>query len=658
MHWKELPIGKKIGIGFGVILFILAIVSFWSFFSMSRVESGVKVSVTGNNLNSNILQCEIDHLNWANHVSNLFTDNNMTELTVQTDPHKCAFGKWYYSGERKNAEEMYPELKPLLASIETPHNHLHESAIEIGESYAQVDSELGNFLRQAKTDHLAWAHKVKDVFVDRSIKTIDAQMDPTQCAFGKWFYSDQVRQMRNNDREFDKLMAAIEEPHNELHESAREVERLLKAGDRNAAAKYYMKSIKIIAYDVLSKIDDVLEWQDNNFENAKNAERIYSEKTTPKLLEVQAILSQIVNHTEERVNTANETLISTAKSAKVAVSIFSVSAILIGIILALLISRGIIRALNIVIDNLANGSQQVSAAANQVSSTSQELAEGSGEQASSIEEVSSSLEEMTSMTRQNADNAREADTMSKEAQTAAAKGAETMGKMSDAIQKIKASSDETAKIIKTIDEIAFQTNLLALNAAVEAARAGEAGAGFAVVAEEVRNLAIRSAEAAKNTAALIAESQINADNGVAVSGSVEAILTEISDSVSKVTRLIGEVSNASDEQTQGIGQINTAITQMDMVVQSNAANAEESASASEELTSQAVELKGMVQTLVEIVGGSSNTQQAASYNRGSQYVPVASPKPSQRMISSAATAPRTVSPSDVIPLEDEDFGAF
>jgi len=333
-----------------------------------------------------------------------------------------------------------------------------------------------------------------------------------------------------------------------------------------------------------------------------------------------------------------------------------VVALALGILFAVVITRGINKTLTDVIESLGAGANQVTSASGQVAASSQELADGSSTQASSIEEVSSSLEEMTSMTRQNADNAKQADTMSQEAQVAATKGAETMGEMSDAIQKIKASSDETAKIIKTIDEIAFQTNLLALNAAVEAARAGEAGAGFAVVAEEVRNLARRSAEAAKDTAALIEESQINADNGVAVSGSVETILTEISDSVSKVTRLIGEVSTASDEQTQGIGQINTAISQMDKVVQSNAANAEESASASEELTSQASELKGMVQILVEIVGGSSNTQQAVSYDRGSQYVPVA--RPVARMIPSRASATKTVAPHDVIPMGDDDFGTF
>jgi methyl-accepting chemotaxis protein len=182
-----------------------------------------------------------------------------------------------------------------------------------------------------------------------------------------------------------------------------------------------------------------------------------------------------------------------------------------------------------------------------------------------------------------------------------------MGRMSTAIEDIKKSSDETAKIIKTIDEIAFQTNLLALNAAVEAARAGEAGKGFAVVAEEVRNLAQRSAEAARNTADMIEGSVKNADNGVTISGEVATLLDEIAGNNGKVNDLVGEIAAASNEQAQGIDQINTAVGQMDQVTQSNAANAEESASASEELSAQAEALSGMVVQLQSMVGGSNGS---------------------------------------------------
>lgn len=218
------------------------------------------------------------------------------------------------------------------------------------------------------------------------------------------------------------------------------------------------------------------------------------------------------------------------------------------------------------------------------------------------------------MTRQNAANTKQADAMAREATAAALKGVSAVREMTGVIGKIKDSADKTAKIVKTIDDIAFQTNLLALNAAVEAARAGEAGKGFAVVAEEVRNLALRSAEAAKTTSALIEESQDNADGGVTVSNQVVTILEEIANSVERVTVLVGEVTAASQEQAQGIEQVNSAVAMMDRVTQSNAANAEESASASEELSAQSRELFEMVNVLRQIANGARrvNGAQAAA----------------------------------------------
>jgi methyl-accepting chemotaxis protein len=280
--------------------------------------------------------------------------------------------------------------------------------------------------------------------------------------------------------------------------------------------------------------------------------------------------------------------------------------VIVGIILAIFITRSITGPIQKVIEGLSSGSEQVTSASGQVSSASQSLAQGASEQASSLEETSSALEEMASMTRQNADNANMANGTAKEANTMALEGVDSMKRMAEAIERIKNSASETAKIIKTIDEIAFQTNLLALNAAVEAARAGEAGKGFAVVAEEVRNLARRSAEAAKNTADLIEGAQKNAEAGVNVSTEVAKNLNGIQDKAGKVATLIAEIAAASKEQSQGIDQVNTAVSEMDKVVQQNAANAEESASASEELSSQAQELNAMVEELIGIVGGAGH----------------------------------------------------
>ena len=261
------------------------------------------------------------------------------------------------------------------------------------------------------------------------------------------------------------------------------------------------------------------------------------------------------------------------------------------------------RALTHLVHSLGSYSGQVNQAATQVSNASQTLAQGSGEQAASIEETSSSLEEMASMTKRNAENAQKANQLAREARSAADKGVEDMQAMNQAMEAIKVSSDDIAKIIKTIDEIAFQTNILALNAAVEAARAGEAGMGFAVVADEVRSLAQRSATAAKETAVKIEGAILKTAQGVQISQKVADTLNNIVIKARQVDELASEVAGASREQTQGITQINTAVGQMDKVTQSNAASAEESAAAAQELSSQAELMMQAVEQLIHLVGG-------------------------------------------------------
>ncbi|HON89951.1 MAG TPA: methyl-accepting chemotaxis protein [Sedimentisphaerales bacterium] len=292
-----------------------------------------------------------------------------------------------------------------------------------------------------------------------------------------------------------------------------------------------------------------------------------------------------------------------------------------GIITALItaiyffLSRYVVKPIHNITRSLSLGVNEVTHAASQVGSTSQSLAEGASEQAAGFEETASSLQEMASMTKQNADNAEQANALVGEAHKAANTGTQSMGRMNAAILDIQKSSDETAKIIKVIDEIAFQTNLLALNAAVEAARAGEAGKGFAVVAEEVRNLAMRSAEAAKDTAKMIEESVKNARHGVDIAGEVGRVLDDIVQGVGKTTDLIGGIASASRQQAQGIDQLNTAIARMDKVTQQNAANAEESASAAEELNAQAESIDRIIGQLISLVDGTSRNQKAAKTNQ-------------------------------------------
>lgn len=253
-----------------------------------------------------------------------------------------------------------------------------------------------------------------------------------------------------------------------------------------------------------------------------------------------------------------------------------------------------IDGLNGALAQVAVGAEQVNSASGQIANGSQTLAQGASQQASALADITSSMNQMNSITKQNSDNAAIGRTLAEQSQASVQRGTEAMARMGNSISKIKESSDATAKIVKTIDDIAFQTNLLALNAAVEAARAGDAGKGFAVVAEEVRNLAQRSAAAAKTTADLIEESVRNSEGGVVITAEMSKILKEVSEGSRKVNDLIAEIAESSKEQAHGIGEVNQAISNLDKLTQESAANSEESASAGEELNAQASSLANTV----------------------------------------------------------------
>ncbi|MEJ5299716.1 MAG: methyl-accepting chemotaxis protein [Thermodesulforhabdaceae bacterium] len=482
----------------------------------------------------------------------------------------------------------------------------------------------------------------------------------------------------------------------EMNAWAQDIPALAKAIPEMEKINLTMREAKKKIEDAINRLstDDALHEIENTLRpNLAKMEELVGEvvRIETEIREANAAISKIFNEEllpaykncwnalEEIEKVISKTVVSETVLADMVaktrgfIAIVSVVILAVAVIMALLLVRHITRSLTDIAKSMGEAVDQVATAAVEVSSTSQSLAEGASQQAASLEETASALEEMSSMSTQNSHNASQANSMVQETAKAVKDAIEAMSKLVNSIRDIDKASEETEKIIKTIDEIAFQTNLLALNAAVEAARAGEAGAGFAVVADEVRALAMRAAEAAKNTAGLIENTRKRVQEGVSYVSLTDEALRSVETRSTKITELIGEIAAASNEQAEGVSQINKAVSDMDKVVQSTAASAEEAAAAAEELNAQAQQLRANVQELMRFVTGQDivRVERVAKPVRTLKRpeVPTASKalktggtatKTPAKPVQPKEGAPkpkREVSPEEVIPLDD-DFKDF
>lgn len=634
---KSMGLGVKITLGF-VSLLILAMslggLAVWNMKSVGRkVTTVAEERVPEVQISSSLITSIQGVLLYAREYGVTGEPETYNQVLVEMKDVDAALEKGYEltrktgSGSHLKTQldafsGKMTEYKNLITETKTTFDRYHtglQGAVSAGSQFIDRVQKLSEMESSRLAREIA--AKEDSAVISQRIKNSGLATSIQACAYEMRLANYRLQTSRNPDE-----LRKIQECQTLLAESCAKL-RSLSTQDEDRS------SIDAIAAGVAA-------YGENSTIMAKALERLH-EIGKRRLAASEAAVEEARKIIENGLNQTTEASGDSVQALSVSTTVMIVGlaiAAVVGVSLAFGITRSITKPVQRIIAALTGGSEQTASASSQVASSSQTLAQGASEQAASLEEATSALQEMASMTQKNAETAQQASSFAGEARKAAEEGHVAMTRMNDAISQIEKSAGETAKIIKVIDEIAFQTNLLALNAAVEAARAGDAGKGFAVVAEEVRNLAMRSAEAAKNTSAMIEESVTNARNGVTIVADVAKALDGINVSSTKVHSLVNEIAAASNEQAQGIHQINTAVTQMDSVTQSNAANAEESASAAEELSSQAVELSTVVARLQTLVSGRSATSDDTT-NLPSKRLTVRRPSPATAKAATTAATP-------------------
>ncbi|MBT4089005.1 MAG: HAMP domain-containing protein, partial [Deltaproteobacteria bacterium] len=339
MFWKDIKLWKKIMLGIGAVIMLMVVISGWSWMGINGIVNDATELSTGNKLVGVLLQREIDHLNWAGEVNKLLNDKAVTQLNVQTDHTQCGFGKWYYGSGRLEAETVLPALKNPMNAIEDPHKRLHQSAVKIKELFKDADAELPAILANKEADHLSWSEKIQSAILGKK-GDVGVQLDHTLCAFGKLLYGETGKKMGDADPSLAALLEKIKAPHQRLHQSGEKINQALKTGDFNKAYQIYAAETSPLLASTREGLHKLQARASQNLEGANMARAVYASETQPNLKKVQGLLMEMSQITRKNVISEDQ-MLEKAVTTRLVVVIISILALVVGILLAIFISRAI-----------------------------------------------------------------------------------------------------------------------------------------------------------------------------------------------------------------------------------------------------------------------------------------------------------------------------
>ena len=591
MNRAHFTVGRRMSAGLGVVLVLLALVATTAYLALGRSGTAIKQTAEGAELASKAMDLDLTMKDLLRAVSAFQVSGGQEDSAAfaeQARRMRSSFGEM--DGRATDAEsktllsdsqQLFGKFESQFKEMVTLRGEREQFEMALRPAAETIQKSLQLVLVKARdSGDMSASFKASSALQNffeglMRVNQFLLTSDPAQAASAKQSLNKLVEGAKAIDKEIaemEQFDATFKDPERRsalkaaIDEATAQLQGLAKVSEGVARSRVlYEKEMRSLAADFSGRV--------------------------MKLNQMLAERRQQLQQTTTAAQGRNETLVLG----------LSLVGIVFGIVAGYFIVRSVTHPIAHVAAVLKEGSDRTAAASRQVSSASQAMADGSCQQAASLEETSSSLVEMGSMIKRTAEHTESARQMAGETRKAADHGSDDMKAMKDAMDSIKSAGAEITKIIKTIDEIAFQTNILALNAAVEAARAGEAGAGFAVVAEEVRNLAHRSAEAARETAAKIENSNQRSEHGIRLSERVGNNFNEITQRARKLDTMIQEIADAAKQQSQGIETINAEISRIDQITQANSASAEETASSSAELQSQADRLREAVEELNRMV---------------------------------------------------------